>query len=416
MPNYTIRVTNKSGALIASPTNAPTITSQLSSQTMSGNGITSIQTSNGIVGGPITTTGTISVLANSGIIANSFGLFVNTSFIQTLSTNSATYLSTANLSNIETWITGNATSAYTNAVSYVDGKSYVNTSQLSSNLANYQTTAGLSANVATLSSNSATYLGSSITFGNSTGIYTTGTINAASLTVGTSVIANSSKLAIGTAVGLQANGGIGAAGEVLHSNGTTIYWSAVSGGGGGTVTSVGSGNGLTGGPVTTTGSLSVLANNGIIANSTGLFVFANTGLITNATGVHVNTTYVATQSGVETLSSKTLKNQSIQYYNSGTTSALDYTNGSNQRWAPTGSVSLTISNWPASGVLGELLIEGINLGAATITWPTINWIKSDGTTTTTFASNGVTLQSSGTDWVFLWTRDGGTTVYGKIVR
>ena len=105
------------------------------------------------------------------------------------------------------------------------------------------------------------------------------------------------------------------------------------------------------------------------------------------------------------------------YFNSGTTNALDYVNGSHQRWSPnTGSQTLTISNWPPTDNLGELLIEGVNLGAATITWPTINWIKSDGTTTTTFAANGITLQSSGTDWVLLWTRDAGTTIYGKVVR
>jgi hypothetical protein len=142
---------------------------------------------------------------------------------------------------------------------------------------------------------------------------------------------------------------------------------------------------------------------------------ATLGLGTAATMAGPSGTIVGT-TDAQTLTSKTLKSQSIQYFNSGTTSALDYTNGSHQRWAQTGTVSLTISNWPASGVLGELLIEGINFGAATITWPTVNWIKSDGTTTTTFASNGVTLQSTGTDWVFLWTRDGGTTVYGKIVR
>lgn len=145
--------------------------------------------------------------------------------------------------------------------------------------------------------------------------------------------------------------------------------------------------------------------------------YALTLTLTAATTVTLPTTgTLATLAGAETLISKTLKGHSVQYYNSDTTSALDYTNGSHQRWAPTGSVSLTVTNWPASGVLGELLIEGINLGSATITWPTVNWIKSDGTTTTTFASNGVTLQATGTDWVFLWTRDGGTTVYGKIVR
>lgn len=110
------------------------------------------------------------------------------------------------------------------------------------------------------------------------------------------------------------------------------------------------------------------------------------------------------------------KDTGYTYYNSNTTNALDYTNGSQQRWAPSGTVTLTITNWAPSGNLSELFIEGINLGAATITWPTINWITSTGATTTTFASNGVTLQSSGTDWCLLWTRDGGTTIYGKFVR
>lgn len=37
----------------------------------------------------------------------------------------------------------NSTAAYTNAVAYVDGKSFVNTSQLSSNLASYTPTSNL---------------------------------------------------------------------------------------------------------------------------------------------------------------------------------------------------------------------------------------------------------------------------------
>lgn len=111
------------------------------------------------------------------------------------------------------------------------------------------------------------------------------------------------------------------------------------------------------------------------------------------------------------------KDTGFVYYDSTTTNALDYVNGSCQRWAPnTGAQTLSIANWPPTGNLGELLIQGINLGAATITWPTINWVKGDGTTTTTFSSNGVTLQASGTDWVYLWTRDAGTTIYGKVVR
>lgn len=106
-----------------------------------------------------------------------------------------------------------------------------------------------------------------------------------------------------------------------------------------------------------------------------------------------------------------------KFYDSATTNALNIANGVHQRWAPnTGAQTLSISGWPPAGTLGELLIEGVNLGAATITWPAINWIKTDGTTTTTFASNGIALQAAGIDWVFLWSRDGGTTIYGKVVR
>lgn len=107
----------------------------------------------------------------------------------------------------------------------------------------------------------------------------------------------------------------------------------------------------------------------------------------------------------------------IVYYNSGTTNAINIANGGHQRWAPSvGAQTLTVTGWPASGTLGELLIEGVNLGAATITWPTINWVKADGSTTTTFSNSGVVLQASGIDWVVLWSRDGGTTIYGKVVR
>lgn len=70
-----------------------------------------------------------------------------------------------------------------------------------------------------------------------------------------------------------ANSSIGTAGQVLASNGTGIYWTTA-GGGTGTVTSVATGNGLTGGPITTTGTVSVLSNTGIVANTTGLFVNA----------------------------------------------------------------------------------------------------------------------------------------------
>lgn len=93
-----------------------------------------------------------------------------------------------------------------------------------------------------------------------------------------------------TLAGVIANGSLGTSGHVLHSNGTSTYWAADDQG----VTSVATGDGLTGGPITATGTVSVLANNGITANATGLFVGQGTGTVVNATGVHVNASYIAT--------------------------------------------------------------------------------------------------------------------------
>lgn len=108
--------------------------------------------------------------------------------------------------------------------------------------------------------------------------------------------------------------------------------------------------------------------------------------------------------------------------NSGTsTQTLDYTAGSHQKITATGNHTIATSNWPPTGNLGELLLELVNGGAYTVTWPTISWIKPDGTTTTAIATylaantGRTALQSSGTDFVFLWSANAGTTIYGKLV-
>jgi hypothetical protein len=101
---------------------------------------------------------------------------------------------------------------------------------------------------------------------NSTGAYHTGIVNAATLSTGAAFSANTTRITFSNSI--SANGGVGTAGQVLTSGATTnAYWSTV-------VTSVASGNGLSGGPITSTGTVSVLANTGIVANSTGLFVNA----------------------------------------------------------------------------------------------------------------------------------------------
>ena len=104
--------------------------------------------------------------------------------------------------------------------------------------------------------------------------------------------------------------------------------------------------------------------------------------------------------------------------NSGTTAqTMDYSAGSHQKITTTGAFTLNpTTNWPPTGNTGELLLELVNGASATITWPSINWVKSDGSFTTTFSANGVTVQTAGTDFVLMWTRDAGTTVYGKFMR
>lgn len=103
-----------------------------------------------------------------------------------------------------------------------------------------------------------------------------------------------------------------------------------------------------------------------------------------------------------------------------TTQTFDYTAGSHQSVTATGNHTIATSNWPPTGNLGEMLVEYINGGAYTLTWPTISWIKPDGTTTTSIATylsantGRTALATSGTDFILLWSRDAGTTIYGKL--
>jgi hypothetical protein len=77
---------------------------------------------------------------------------------------------------------------------------------------------------------------------------------------------------------VTANGSNGTAGQVLTSNSSGVYWSTPANG---TVTQVNTGIGLSGGPITTTGTVQVLANTGIVANASGVFV-SNTYVNTSA--------------------------------------------------------------------------------------------------------------------------------------
>jgi Protein of unknown function (DUF2793) len=83
---------------------------------------------------------------------------------------------------------------------------------------------------------------------------------------------------------------------------------------------------------------------------------------------------------------------------------LNRNNGEIQRLSLTGNVTLSVSNWPAAGQLGRLVLEVQNTGAYNITWPTgTKWP----------GGSAPTVTASGKDIFVLMTFDGGTTIYGS---
>lgn len=91
-----------------------------------------------------------------------------------------------------------------------------------------------------------------------------------------------------------------------------------------------------------------------------------------------------------------------------------------QRLQVSGALTIAFSNWPATGIKSGVLLQLVNAGSAAVTLPTINWIKPDGTVTTSFSTyltaiSRPALQTSGTDFAVVWSLDGGATLYGKLV-
>lgn len=93
---------------------------------------------------------------------------------------------------------------------------------------------------------------------------------------------------------VYANNSFGNAGQVLHSNGSSVYWSNTAA----DITEIVAGDGLTGGGTEGVITIDVGAGNGIIVNATSVAVLANTGLVANSTGLHL-VQNIATSADVE---------------------------------------------------------------------------------------------------------------------
>jgi hypothetical protein len=163
--------------------------------------------------------------------------------------------------------------------------------------------------------------GNVLTIGTASYFVSNGNVGIGTTTPATKLSVNGSITLTG---GIVANGALGTSGQVLHSNGAGTYWAADDQG----VTSVASGSGLTGGTITTSGTLSVLANTGIVANATGLYVNAayiatidvlNANNANNLGGVaaasYVNTSGAYTITGVHTYSANVIVNATANISN-----------------------------------------------------------------------------------------------------
>ena len=105
---------------------------------------------------------------------------------------------------------------------------------------------------------------------------------------------------------------------------------------------------------------------------------------------------------------------------SGATVTFDYPDGSDQKYTATGStVTWGFSNWPPTGNLGVIRVHATDIGAYTHSITGINWVKPDRTFTTTFSAYltaiGLALPATGLVVAEVWSRDAGSTLYGKLV-
>lgn len=145
------------------------------------------------------------------------------------------------------------------------------------------------------------------------------------------------------------------------------------------------------------------------------------GITTQYANLNANNVYTGTQFGNgQELNNWKLTNISRSFFDKGTIGSglvqFDYQQAVHQRVQVYNAVQLQVINWPQIGELGEIMIELVNGASATITWPIINWICPDGSITNNFSYSGVALQLNGIDWVILWTRNAGATIYGKVIR
>lgn len=85
--------------------------------------------------------------------------------------------------------------------------------------------------------------------------------------------------------------------------------------------------------------------------------------------------------------------------------AIDLSLGNYFTKTISGATTFTVSNTPASGTVGEFILDLTNGGSATITWWGVKWVS----------GTAPTLTTSGRDSLGFFTHDGGTTWTGVVI-
>lgn len=132
--------------------------------------------------------------------------------------------------------------------------------------------------------NAATLSVSTSFIANTGGVFVSSGVNAATFSVGSNFNVNSSQVTIGTGVGLSVNGSLGSANQVLRTNGSSTYWADDVG----DISSITAGDGLNGGGSVGDITIDVGAGIGISVNATAVSVLPNNGIIANTTGTYVD--------------------------------------------------------------------------------------------------------------------------------
>ena len=229
------------------------------------------------------------------------------------------------------------------------------------------------------------------------------------------IVANSS---------LTANGTTGTAGQILASNGTSVYWvtptaaditevtagAGLTGGGtsGAVTLDIGAGNGITvtadaiavdgaNGISVTADGVNVLAGSdgGLVSNATGVFITAGAGLVTNSTGLHVGAangiTVSADAIAVNAGSTLTVNTTGVHVNTANLSIATSQLTGDVALGSGTsGNYVATIAS--GNGISGSSSSEG---GAATIAVVANNGIVSNTSGVFAAAANGISVDAAG---------------------